>query len=263
MKNRFNVILFLFSITIVFTSDLSAELYERAPDVLPGTLPEMRDPSYWIERMRKPDEIILTLDEIWSKNEAYQKKIRTPGFFKNVPGDRLPIPYFYPGTVLFPPDLHRLKPETVADTVRTRIKLQIEYLKSREWGNVFAVKYSDREINTVIEELAFDKVGERIEIRDAITVRTTRLRNVASFYPQYVGTGDIGSHRWDRWSIGLVKIGRPVTVLHTSRSGEHVLVLCESGYGWVRSENIAFGDKRKIDAFINDENFIICTGDRV
>jgi len=46
-----------------------AELSERAPDVLPGTIPDMRNPSYWIARMDDPDGIILTLPEIKRMNE--------------------------------------------------------------------------------------------------------------------------------------------------------------------------------------------------
>ena len=42
---------------------MSATLYNRAPDVLPGTLPEMRTTTYWIDRMKKPDEIIIPVSK--------------------------------------------------------------------------------------------------------------------------------------------------------------------------------------------------------
>ncbi len=136
-------------------------------------------------------------------------------------------------------------------------------MRSREWGNAFAVKYAGWEIDAIEEEMALERVENSIKIRHGIAVRTSRLRNVPSFYPQQVGTGVTGSHRWDRWGIGIVKIGKPVTVLHASKTGEYLMVLCEIGYGWVRSENIAFGDKRKIDKFVNSLSFVMCTGDRV
>jgi len=41
-----------------------ADLYNRAPDVLPGTTPEMRTTDYWISGMKNPDEVILTPDAI-------------------------------------------------------------------------------------------------------------------------------------------------------------------------------------------------------
>ena len=36
----------------------------RAPDVLPGTLPEMRTPDFWIDRAGNPDQVILSLDQV-------------------------------------------------------------------------------------------------------------------------------------------------------------------------------------------------------
>ena len=44
--------------------------YRRAPDVLPGTLPEMRTPGFWIDRAKHPGKVIISLDEIRKMNEA-------------------------------------------------------------------------------------------------------------------------------------------------------------------------------------------------
>src|SRR5690606_16337889 len=48
------------------------DLYLRAPEVIPGTLPEMRDASYWIAKMESPDKVVLTLGEIQGRNEGYR-----------------------------------------------------------------------------------------------------------------------------------------------------------------------------------------------
>ena len=54
---------------ILLADGAFAQLSERVPDVLPGTIPEMRNPSFRIERMKKPDELILTVPQIQYKNE--------------------------------------------------------------------------------------------------------------------------------------------------------------------------------------------------
>ena len=262
MKSRTGLMMTA-AICVLAAAAGGADLYERAPDVQPGTLPEMRNPSYWIERMDKPDEVVLPLDEILRRNRAYQAWASSPNPFEGVPEDRIPIPYFYPGVVLNPPDMHALELSAVADTVRKRIRDQVEYLRGTEWGNPFAVKYAVWEIEVIVDEMALEAVSDDIHIRDAITVHTSRIRNVPALYPQFVGTGDSGSHRWDRWSIGLIKIGRPVTVLHASASGEFLFVLCEYAYGWVRSENVAFGGREEIASFADSPAFVMCTGDRV
>ena len=45
---------------VIFSAAFTyADLYKRAPEALPGTIPEMLDHAYWIERMDNPDEVIL------------------------------------------------------------------------------------------------------------------------------------------------------------------------------------------------------------
>src|ERR1700743_3676199 len=40
----------------------------RAPDVLPGTLPEMRTVAYWVAQMQSPDQAILSPARIQQMN---------------------------------------------------------------------------------------------------------------------------------------------------------------------------------------------------
>lgn len=264
MKHQFKMISFSVSVFIVISTSVFAELFDRAPDVLPGTIPEMRDPSYWIAQMKKPDEIILTVDKIQRMNEDFQKKMRAPDPFKDVPEERKsPLLHYFPGIVLVEPDLRIIKPEAVSDSVKERIKIEIEYLRSRDFGNLNGVKYADWEIDALEDEMALEHVKDKITIRNGIAVRTTRLKNIPSFFPEKVGLLLNGRTHWDQWSIGVLKIGKPVMILHPSRSGEFVFVLCEIGYGWVRSEDVAFGDKKEIDNFVKAEDFVVCTGDRI
>ncbi|MFC1528957.1 hypothetical protein ACFL5B_03520, partial [Candidatus Latescibacterota bacterium] len=110
----------------------------------------------------------------------------------------------------------------------------------------------------------FEQVKDKITARNGIAVRTTRLKNVPAFFPEKLGVLKSGSRpRLDMWNIGVLKIGKTVKVLHPSLSGEFVFVLCEIGWGWIRSDDVAFGKKEDIDAFVNAEDFVICTGHRV
>lgn len=239
-------------------------LYNRAPDVLPWILPEMHDTAYWIKRMEKPDEIILSQDEIERMNAEYQRKINSPDPFKDASEERKPeLIHWWPGFSLTFTDLHSLNPQAVADTVKTRINEEIEYLRSQEYGNALAVKYSEKEIDAFEEEMAFEKVKNSITVLDGISVRTTRLKNIPSFLPEQIGMTQAGKMRWGQWNIGVLKIGKPVMVLHLSRSGEYMFVQCEVGYGWLRCEDVAFGTKKEINNFVNATDFAVCIGSRV
>jgi hypothetical protein len=224
----------------------------------------MLDTAYWIARMENPDEIILSQDEIERMNEEYERKINFPDPFKDVPEDRKPeLINWWPGYSLTYTDLYRLDPEAVADTVKTRINEEIKYLRSQEYGNALAVKYNDKEIDAFEEEMALDTVKNTVTILDGISVRTTRLMNIPSFLPEQIGMTQAGKMRWGQWNIGVLKIGEPVMVLHMSKTGEYMFVQCEVGYGWLKSEDVAFGTRQEIDSFVSTDEFVVCTGSRV
>jgi len=250
---------------LMISFEASSQLSDRAPDVLPGTLPEMRTASYWVARMDYPDEVLLSTVEILRRNEQYHKKIADDGFFANIPDEKKSkLEHYFPGIALRVPDLRSVSPEALADTVRYHIGIEIDYIRSGDYGNSNNVRYAEWEIDDLVKEMALDRLGNRTVLRDAIAVSNTHLKNAPAFFPEMIGfLNRDGRPRLDLWDISILKIGKPVEVLHVSRSGEFVFVLCEIGFGWVRSEDVAFAGRRYIDEFINADNFIVCTGDRI
>lgn len=241
-----------------------SDVYLRAPETLPWILPEMNTPDYWIARAKNPDAVIMTPEEIRAMNENYIRRITAPDPFGNLPADIRPdLFYWWPGLVTFTPDLHKISPKALADTVKYRLRAELVFLRSMKFGNALAVEYSDKDLDALEANMALDTVGNEVTMRDGIAVRNARLRNNTSFFPEQVGMMQTGKSRWDGWNIGIVKIGSPVSVLHRSRDGEYLFVLSDLAYGWVRSEDIAFGSREDIETFAKAEPFVICTGNRV
>ena len=250
-------------VTLDVIPDTEDALYNRAPDVLPWILPEMNDKAYWIARMKKPDEILLTSDQISQMNKNYRQRINASDPFEDVPEERKPaLIQWWPGFSLRLTDLHSLDPRAVADTVKIRIQAEINYLRSQVYANPLAIPYSAVQIDDFEHEMAFGQLKDRITVRDGIAVRTARLRNIPSL-PEQPGKTQSGKMRWDLWNIGVVKIGKPLMVLHLSGSGEYMFVLCEEGYGWLRCEDVAFGSRQEIEEYANAGDFVVATADRV
>lgn len=240
------------------------ELLKRAPGVLPGTPPQWRTPDYWISRMASPDEVILTPEEIAQRNARYLEKVASPDPFAGAGKDRTPnLSHWWPGWVLDAPDLFSMAPSSVADSVRSRIQIQIDYLTGKPFGNVNAVEYSPADIEGFLHEMALDEVPRTVEPEHGMAVRTTRLRNVPSFAPNEIGLLQANARRYDMFNVCLVHIGEPVTVVYQSRTGEYLLVLTKDAWGWVRSGDIALASKETIGRFVNAERFVVCTGDKV
>ncbi|MCE5250504.1 SH3 domain-containing protein [bacterium] len=280
MKYPVSIVLFFAALFFLFSTGVLSEkidpvthdvlpepddvLYIRAPEPLPWIPAELLDPGFWIARMKNPDEIILTPVAISRMNEAYRRWISAPDPLKDVPEERKPfLVQWWPGWAMRVPDLKTMPAAAAADTVRDRIKAEIAYLHKQDYGNALAITYSVKEIDAFENEMALDRVGKTVTVRDGIAVRPARLRNVPSFFPQQLGLTQSRKTRWDLWNIGVMKIGIPVQVLHFSRSGEYMFVLCEVGYGWVRCEDVAFGTAKEIGDFVNAPDFLVATNDRV
>ena len=252
---------------------LSAALYARAPETLPGVLPEMNAAAFWISRMERPDDVILTPDRIEEMNRRFEEKMRAEDPFRGVNPERKAI--LYPldarkkpleraGRVLSLPDIRRMQPEALADTIRNVIRKEIRYLRSIPFGNMYAVEYSPREIDAFEREAALDRVPGRPEILDAVTVRTARIRILPTDPELQPGLKENKTIRdWDMWNLGILRIGRQVWALHRSLTGAFLFVLSDEGYGWVRTEDLAFAAPKYIRILSEPDRFLVCTGDRV
>ncbi len=239
-------------------------LYNHAPDPLPWIDAKFQTVEYWVSRMDEPDTVILDGKQIAAMNEAWQKRLAQDDPFADEPAVRKPdIVNWWPGWSLRTPDLTTFNRAAVADTVRVRIRDEIDYLYKRPYGNALAITYSDDELKVFEEEMALDAVPASVAVKSAITVRPTRLRNIPSFFPMQLGLTQSRKTRWDQWNIAFLNIGKAVQVLHVSKSGEYLFVFCKAGYGWVRAENVAFGSKNVINEFVNDRDFVIATKGRV
>lgn len=240
----------------------SSSLYLRAPDVIPGTLPQMRDPSYWIAKMNNPDNVVMTLAEIQVKNEDYFKRMKN---FSDLDSDlRKQINeelVSRPGLLTSIPDLNAETHAEVAAFVTSMVDKEIQFLTKRHWGNIIGIQYADQEIKAIENEIAAAKVPDQIKTRSAITVKDSRLRIIPVLRYEYVGYSELAG--WDMWNFDIIPIATPVTILSTSKTGRFLFVICQKGYGWVNSEDVAIDSKVQIDNFCNSTDFIMCTGDNI
>lgn len=246
----------------------SAELYQRSPDVMPGTIPEMQDPAWWIARMDNPDGVILKPAEIRVRNEAYLEKMSRANFYAGVHPGRVPMDWQlnrWPGRFVTRPDIGSLTDTELAAFVRTQVTVLADYIKAEPYGNYLGTEYAPEELDAFIIEAAIENISVPITIWNGITVRSTQLRVIPALFPGVVGIKNIDTTNYtiDLWTAAMVGIGRQVTVLHRSRSGSHLFVMAENNFGWIRAEDVAFGSSDEIDAFTESPDFLLCTGNRV
>lgn len=259
------IILFLF---LMGSSELHGQrgprLFLRAPDVLPGTLPEMRTPAFWIDRTENPDKVILPLSGINEMNESYRERMKDPSALEHGLGEDIERQLgSWTGLVTLPPYLEGLSKEEFSNAVQEMVQSQIQFLTGRDHGNILAINYAEMEVAEMEAEMAFDQIGETGGVLYGITVADSRLRIIPTLRPEYVAVGDNSRSRWDMFNLDIIPISTPVQVLHYSASGGYLLVLCDRGFGWVRAEEVALAGKESIGGSVPGEAFVVCTGEKV
>jgi len=236
----------------------------RAPDVLPGTLPEMRTPEFWVARMDNPDGIILTPEAIQQMNENFVRKMKSPDPFRGVSEDRmLSLRYWWTGYEIVMPDFTAMSPQALSDTVKAKIQRGIDQATGGRGvpSNFQGIPYSQGQMDEFVNRTAIDQVGN-IEIQYGISVVPSLLRQIPTFSPSEIA-GSTGVGVSESFNVCILKIATPVTVLHRSRNGEYLFVASDEAYGWVRTVDIAMGTKEKVNEFANPENFVVCTANHV
>jgi hypothetical protein len=239
-------------------------LYLRSPDVLPGVLPEMRNTAYWINRMKQPDERVMTLAEIERMNARFRDKMSHLDALDSTTAQRIRRETSsWPGLVATMPDLNASTPAELSAMVGQEVDKEIQYLRRRPFGDRLGIAYSPGELDATEAELARNAIDPAKERATGVLVETARLRIIPAIRPEYMGLTQSGKSRWDMWNLDILPIGSAVQVLHRSRSGGFLFVLSARGFGWVESENVALGSKATISKFTDATPFMIATGDRV
>lgn len=239
-------------------------LYLRSPDVLPGVLPEMRNTAYWVNRMKQPDERLLTPAEIERMNARFRDKMSHLDALDSATAQHIRREMSsWPGLVATMPDLSASTPAELSAMVGQEVDKEIQYLRRRPFGDRLGIAYSPSELDATEAELARNAIDPAKERATGVLVETARLRVIPAIRPEYMGLTGVGKSRWDMWNLDILPIGSAVQVLHRSKSGGFLFVLSARGFGWVESENVALGSKAAISKFTDATPFLIATGDQV
>lgn len=239
-------------------------LYYRAPEAVPGTLPEMRTVDYWVSKAKNPDAVIKTISQIQQANLGYWQRIG------NYAAIDSPLAKLIsrkvestPGLYAEKPDLYNKTPQKVAEITRDIITREQRTLRRGKYGNMLAVEYSTKDIDDLEAEMNLKGIASTGKVQPGVMVMDERLRIVPTATPELIGLNDKGKGRWDMWNLDMVPIGSPVQILHTSKSGQSVFICSVNGYGWVNTNSVAMGTRAQTEEFSQGNNFVVCKGDKV
>ncbi len=232
----------------------------NAPDTLPGVEPEMLKADYWISLQSDPDKVIMTPAEIEKFNEKVRARHVT---FERRFGKRDPLEPEFAITEMKGPVMNPLLPLALpatmpGDSLRVRLKSNIEWLKSRDFYDGRNVIYSDLMKQQLADAMNVKAVPDVIKRRYGVIVNNAMVRHYPTSVPGY---NDI-QYVLDFFQAVGITTNTPATILHESLTGDFLYVESPVSRGWIAAENIATADRETIRKLTQDKNFLLGAGNK-
>lgn len=192
----------------------------------------INSPSFWIKKLKNPDDSVLSMDEIETLNSMILDDVEHMADMESMPdtvsGDRV-FEWLWTGFLLNPVDRY--------DSSGT--------------------KFPEEFIDDVAYNMGLDAIAEEAEIRFGVVVSRGDIRALPTDEPMY--TSRRGG--FDTIQYTSAHPTESVALLHESRDKEWGFFQTSTLRGWMRLEHVAFGERADVMAAADD--FLVVTGSHV
>lgn len=156
-------------------------------------------------------------------------------------------------------DLQLLPQQLTGDDVRNRILAVSKPNRSELYSPDGEVLNSET-YGKYTANLGLDHIPDTVEVRFALVVIRSDMRTYPTDDRYYKSPDDLNL---DRFQENGLFPGDSLAVLHISADKEWAFVQSYNYAAWVRSGNIAIGDRRIIEDYKNKSQFIVVSGDKI
>ena len=190
-------------------------------------------PEFWLDKVENPNKLIMDEKEIalFNRNTIRKKHTLTP--FK------------------------AMNQSYGSAWVKKSILKKYKSMKSSVKYFTDGSKASKSFYKTIEESLNLSAINTK-KVK-------TRFALVTSYCNQKIIPTDLkllkkkNQIHFDRNQNSALDIGTPIAILHTSKDGLWHYGMSQTSSGWVRSEDIAFGEREEILNYLNSKNFVVTT----
>ncbi len=189
--------------------------------------------EFWIDKIEKPDKVIMTQKEIEEFNNNIAHKNHTLNYFNELNSA-------YSASWIKESILHSYNGiKSIATHFEDGNKIDSKFYKDiKKYLNLETLKNGD------------------IPTRFAITINYCDQKIVPTDIELLKKKNQI---HFDRNQNSALDIGTPIAILHSTKDGLWYYGIGPTSSGWVHSKDIAFGTKEEIGNYLTSKNFIVTT----
>jgi len=189
--------------------------------------------GFWIDQLPHPDKVIMDTPSIQALNEITAQQQHQLTRFQDI------APSY--GT------------SWIKKSIKHAMNNLIKQAHFFEDGNPIYRSY----FNETQTYLNLDSLTEkRIPTRYALTVNYTNQRIIPTDLALLKKKDQI---YFDRNQNAALDIGTPLAILHTTADGLWHYGIGPTSSGWVKESDIAFGDRERIEEYVEHQDFIVTT----
>ncbi len=236
------------------SSDAQEEKWDNAPKVVPRTTAEMQTPEFWVKKIKNPDKVIMTPQQIEQMNARNRK---LPPTIKDIDGADYSILNVIASKLSIGLQFNVEEPLKMksfpGDSLSAMLRRHKDLLTRRTWYERRQMKYDQDVIDSFVENMNISAVPQNVVPQYGILVKQTLNRAIPT---NQAGYGNPRS--WlDEFQSTSLDLGMPVAILHASKDRTWLYVRSEIAFGWVPAENVAVGSAQELQKYDDSKEILV------
>ncbi|SFV64802.1 lipoprotein, NLP/P60 family [hydrothermal vent metagenome] len=206
---------------------------EKQPIIIVNQNRHLNIPEFWIDKIENPDKLIMSPKKIKEFNDkvAYVQKKFT---------------YFRDTNRYYSSSWVKNSIEKMFNNIETKGRYFAD--GNRILRNFYSKIKNEMNLNSL--------PTNRVKSRYALTINYTNQKIIPTDLELLKKKNQI---YFDRNQNSALDIATPITILHSTDNGEWHYGIGPTSSGWIKDKNIAFGEKKEIEEYLDSKNFIITT----
>lgn len=217
----------------VFIKNPSEIVYKEVKERLPfidNTSRKIKTSGYWISKLNNPDSVVLSKKEIKEFND---KIFKTKVNINNLKD--------YPDSIN-------------ADAIAEIFKMRFLWMTKKQYFNENFEEIPIDYFNSIQDNIDIDGFSKILQVRFAVTVKYSDIRVLPA---QDKVLSSKSSFDIDRLQEESLDLGVPLAVVCQTKDNQWSYVFAPTEDGWIKTENIAFTDKKTLIKWIDSKKFAV------
>ncbi|MDD5022238.1 MAG: SH3 domain-containing protein [Endomicrobiaceae bacterium] len=197
-----------------------------------NTFKNMKSAGYWISKLDNPDDVILSEKEIKEfNNKIFNTKV-------NITDLKV-----YPDTI------------NTADFIKT-LKTRFDYIAKKQYFNENFREIQKEYFEFLQNSIDIDTNSQKLQVKFAMTVKYSDVRILPAEDKIFSDPNNFDIDKLQEESLDL---GVPLAVICQTKNKKWSYVVAPLEEGWIKTENLAYTDKKTITKWIDTKKIAVIT----